>query len=207
MGKLVHNVRRAVFLAGLSLLSASIFGMENQNKEWFNAAKTGNLAEIRRMVKNGFDINVRDKLDDTVLTIAARAGNSKIVEYLLETKYRAGLRLVNTRKVRQPWDDKQLSNFKNRLGLNVEARNCWGGTALMVAVLGGSPRTVELLIDVGADVNVSDIFGRTPLSFALEKKRDVRREAREKGLIALLDAYLQGLKEGKGIKALVITNG
>jgi ankyrin repeat protein len=50
-------------------------------------------------------------------------------------------------------------------GADVNAQ-WWAGTALMVAVGGGNEKLVELLLSVGADPNLGDDRGETPLTLA-----------------------------------------
>lgn len=85
-----------------------------------NAAKLGDAAEIAQAVSRGLDPNITDENGNTLLIIAAREDQPKVVEELL--KYR----------------------------VKVNARNPVGDTALMLASLRGHTRVVELLLMAGA---------------------------------------------------------
>jgi len=51
-------------------------------------------------------------------------------------------------------------------GANVNAKDKYGGTALMYAAVKGHKEVVELLIENGADVNAKNIMGKTALMSA-----------------------------------------
>ena len=85
-----------------------------------NAAKLGDAAEIAQEVSRGLDPNITDANGNTLLIIAAREDQPRVVEALL--KYR----------------------------VKINARNPVGDTALMLAALRGNTRVVELLLQAGA---------------------------------------------------------
>ena len=201
MRKVVCNMKKMTFLVGLLCISGKGFAMENQNREWLNATSTGNILEkVRLMVKNGCDINARNEHGNTVLLIAAKAGRSDIVEYLIENRNGAVLKLVNAWKVKQSLDNTQLAYFENWLGLDIDAVG-GGDTALMAAVAEGNRKIVKMLISAGANVNVGEDIYHNPLSYALKQKRTVEKRVfgctREEAVIADLTSYLQALKEGR----------
>ena len=51
-------------------------------------------------------------------------------------------------------------------GVNVDFQNLRRATALMMACLGGHTDTVNLLLDMEADLTLKNIFGRTALNLA-----------------------------------------
>lgn len=62
-------------------------------------------------------------------------------------------------------DDVVLKLFLE-LGMDVNAKNTGGGTALMFASAGGHTEVVKLLLSKGADVNAKDNTGWTALMMA-----------------------------------------
>lgn len=59
-------------------------------------------------------------------------------------------------------------------GANVDARNRFGWTPLMLAVSKGHGPIIDFLISAGADVNAANGFGGSPLAYAsLEGRLDV----------------------------------
>ena len=89
------------------------------------------------LVLQGADTNVTDSDGNTPLILAVMKEFSDLVKLILEK-------------------DKSTVNDVNRSGT----------TALMVALRIKQTQTAQLLLDHGADVNVTDIFGNTPLSIA-----------------------------------------
>jgi hypothetical protein len=63
-------------------------------------------------------------------------------------------------------DDVDLFHYMLSKGVNVNATNIDGKTALMFACYGGKCKWPKLLIENGADVNAVNHFGETPLSDA-----------------------------------------
>ena len=47
------------------------------------AARAGNLAEVRRLIESGVPVNSTGEWGSTALALAARAGATDVVEYLL----------------------------------------------------------------------------------------------------------------------------
>ena len=64
----------------------------------------------------------------------------------------------------------------------MNAKESDGATALYVAIANDKDDVVKALIDKGADVNIADNTGRTPLMVAAEK-----------GLLAITQALLSGV--------------
>ncbi|CAO2649605.1 Nn.00g069900.m01.CDS01 [Neocucurbitaria sp. VM-36] len=56
-------------------------------------------------------------------------------------------------------------------GINLNAKDCVGNTALLEAVRVGHSDAVDMLIDRGADVNLQDQNGNSPLSEAISRNR------------------------------------
>jgi ankyrin repeat protein len=96
-------------------------------------------------LENGADVDSRDSYDGTGLIRAAERGNARIIARLLETTI--------------------AKDHGNRLG--------W--TALPEAIILGEggpahTRTVRLLVDAGADVNIADRSGTSPLAHARARR-------------------------------------
>lgn len=56
----------------------------------------------------------------------------------------------------------------NRFGINIDARNENGWTALMFATSSNRPAAIAELVDLGADVEARDIWGNTALMWAAQ---------------------------------------
>ncbi|XP_025077908.1 serine/threonine-protein phosphatase 6 regulatory ankyrin repeat subunit A-like [Pomacea canaliculata] len=110
--------------------------------------------DLARMLfqKKAADVHARDSQDNTTLMLAAASGSASTMVSLL-------LLLCQDED-----DRKKLVTAQNKDGL----------TALHFAALSEDPQVVELLVDVGADVNAGQFttlqnrrFALTPLHFAL----------------------------------------
>lgn len=107
-------------------------------KDYDNAMRAVYISctsELNGMIKGGLDVtSLRGELNETLLMRAAQV-NAKlpIVKRLISA------------------------------GIDVNARNTFGRSALHEAAAKGNVRTCELLIDAGANLDVSDIDGCTPL--------------------------------------------
>lgn len=124
-------------LVFISLISAS---PASQAAAIHDAAKSGDLDLIQRLVVEGVDVNEQAVRDETPLIIAALAGNGEIVNYLLQR------------------------------GADINARNASGLTALHAAAHAGETEIVSLLVAKGASVNdASNRFETTPLHLASEE--------------------------------------
>lgn len=87
-----------------------------------NAAKMGDAAAVTRMVSQGMDINSTDQNGNSLLILAAREDQARVVEALVKQR-----------------------------GIKLNARNGAGDSALMLASLKGYSDVVQLLLAAGAD--------------------------------------------------------
>ena len=111
------------------------------------AGARGYLEILRLTLENGADLKSTNRYDGTALIPACERGHVEVVKTLLQ----AGV---------DP-------NHVNRLG--------WTGLLEAILLSDGGPRhqaIVRLLIDGGADVNLADGNGVTPLQHARERKQD-----------------------------------
>ena len=115
------------------------------------AAKNGDAAAMRLLLDNGADPALAQKNHTTALMMAAGFGRGLGVfagDYATEAQMIEGLKVLLDRHV------------------DVNAVNANGQTALHFAAL-SSDATVKLLAEHGAQLDIKDKQGRTPLDFAL----------------------------------------
>lgn len=103
------------------------------------AAHSNKNDVMKVLIDRGADVNATDKYGWTSLMLAARQGHLKIVQALL-----------------------------NRSGINIDAKNIKGLTALIFAILYGKADVAKVLIHHGADVNLAKNDGWTPLMSAAQ---------------------------------------
>jgi ankyrin repeat protein len=111
-------------------------GVEGSERDLFYAVKNADVDEIKRLLETGIDINQKAIKDFTPLMIACLKDSYEIVKLLLIK------------------------------GANPDAQNIYGSTCLHYMVDTGKKQISELLISHGADVNITDKNGRTPLFYS-----------------------------------------
>lgn len=138
------------------------------------AAKYGHVKVVKMLLdKNGIDLNRRDATGRTPLAWAAQRGHDTVVELLLA--HRASVQDVDedgdtplslaSKKGHHQVIKLLLAN--RRVDVNAkDARN--GCTALFWGTIYDHEAVVRLLLDNGANVEVKDEHGRTPLQFAID---------------------------------------
>ncbi len=122
------------------------------HNEFLFAVCKRDFATVKAYVESGRDINVQSHewfySGDSALTIAVRENYTEIVDYLIEHQINLDLRL----------DVTEASDNIHR-----------GATALFLAATTGKLDLVKRLIAAGANVNLRDASGYSPLSTATEK--------------------------------------
>ena len=129
--------------------------------------------------RNGADVDVRDKVNDTLLCEACRARVPDLVQWLLNHGADANVQdcpnwppLVIAASY-GPLEDVQMLIEHNA---DIHARNRYGRTPLHAAASPESHRDqvdiIPVLLDHGAILDAEDNEGKTPLQLALEKGYD-----------------------------------
>ena len=106
------------------------------------AAREGNVEAVKRLLKNGADVNIANKNGGTPIMYATLGGNLNIVKILIE------------------------------LGAdpNAAAKNGW--SALMISAAKGYSAITKQLLDNAADPNLQDVYHWSPLMRAVYEGRD-----------------------------------
>lgn len=115
---------------------------QNVNAQLLIAAKNGNIAEVRSLISQATDVNVRDEYGWTPLLWAAMNGYTEVVQLLLAA------------------------------GANPNTRNKYEWTPLMWAAGQGYGEIVRSLIASGARLNAQDRNGWTALMWAWDSKQE-----------------------------------
>ena len=121
--------------------SAEWLDLEEIGGELHHAARWGRLAEVKRLIKEGENVNVQDENGNTPLHWAALRGRVEVIKFLIKK------------------------------GASVNAKNQWGVTPLHWAALHGDVEVAKLLIKKRADINAKDndgffYEGYRPLDYA-----------------------------------------
>ncbi len=162
----------------LLLLTILTFTISNaQAEEPFINIKnvqTITLKQVKTALKNGANVNAKDRRGNTSLLIASGWNSDpKIIELLLKHGANANDKNVMTALMFASFDNpnpKVVEVLLNH-GANVNDKNSSGRTALMFATIKNSHlKRIELLLNHGADVNVKDVTGDTALIWATNTK-------------------------------------
>ncbi len=129
-------------------------------------ASVGDLASVNRLLAKEVDVNEPDKGNNTPLILAARNGHVEVVRTLLINK--AEVNHINHEKIGAlqyavESDDANLVKLMLAGGADVAVRNEIDQGLLHLAL---SHAVAEVLIAVGADPNLKDAEGMTPLHHA-----------------------------------------
>jgi hypothetical protein len=135
-----------------------------------NAAREDNLEELRTLLLNRSDANVRDKITNaTALEHAVQNGNREMVQVLLWAKADVNFRDGDGQTVLMLLTDKVTSELVWDLinaGAKVNARDKDGDTALISIAEINNVDAVKVLLDAGAKVNAANKDGETALMLA-----------------------------------------
>lgn len=154
-----------------SILYASLVGFQIKgndiNKRWFEAARTGNVKIIEKLIGK-ININAQDTDGHTALIYASSEGHDNTVKRLLEVpginvniKNNNGYTALIYASLKGHEDIVKI--LLQVPAIDVNAQNKHGATALMRAAFWGHGETVKLLLNVGADPNIKDNNGKTVL--------------------------------------------
>ncbi len=114
------------------------------NAAWEDAIKRGDVLIVRDLLKEGSDVDARDRYGQTALMLAAHAGYRQVVEILIA----------------------------HQANLNITAK--FGLSALMLAIIAGHVEVASLLAKAGADLSLRGtgapgFADKTAFDLALER--------------------------------------
>ena len=107
--------------------------LDDSRNSLFNASRNGHIEEVKMLITNGADVNVKTASGKTALMAASGNGHIEVVKMLIDK------------------------------GADVNAKARDGGTALMQGAYSAYIEVVKMLIANGADVNAKSGDGTTPL--------------------------------------------
>jgi ankyrin repeat protein len=160
------------------------------------AVYRGDVAEVKRLIANGADVNARNDYGSTPLSEAAVAGNVEVIDRLLK----AGAQVDATNADGQTalmivarTSNVEAAKLLLKRGAKVDQRETWRQqTALMWAAAEGQPAMVRLLLKNGADANARSLEN----NFERQVTAEPRMQARPSGgFTPLLYAARRGCAE------------
>jgi len=180
---------------------------ETDEDHLWRAVRSGDHAEVKRLIGTGVDVNAGGGEKWTVLMVAAANGHTEVARLLIEAgaDVHAKTEVKDISRARRygGWTPLLLAARNGHTetikllietGADIDAQNNMGWTALMIAIMEGDNDTFRVLIEEGADVNAQDEFGRTALMIAsMEGHTDIARLLIEGG--ADLDIRLSSVDD------------
>lgn len=166
-------------VARMLAAGANINAQDARGRTPVLAATHGNHADtVRALIDAGADINIRDSRNDNVLLYAGAEGLLDIVRLAIAA--RADTRITNRFggtaliPAAERGHVAVVGELLERSDVDVNHVNNLGWTALLEAIVlsdggAGHQRIVQLLIEHGADVNIPDKDGVTPLQHARQR--------------------------------------
>eukprot|EP01130_Rhizamoeba_saxonica_P012440 TRINITY_DN5247_c0_g1_i1.p1 TRINITY_DN5247_c0_g1~~TRINITY_DN5247_c0_g1_i1.p1 ORF type:complete len:1393 (-),score=361.44 TRINITY_DN5247_c0_g1_i1:42-4220(-) len=129
------------------------------------AAAEGKLEIVKYLVEKGADVHAIDRWGNSPMTDAVASGQSDVVEYLRQY----GGSFDKSGAASDVCDAAQKNNIPLlekyiKAGVDINIGDYDKRTALHIAASEGHLEAVKFLIEHGANVNVVDRFGNTPLS-------------------------------------------
>lgn len=166
----IMKTKKATLLLLYFALFSSLTVLANPKTQGlFESALKGDVNEIQRLVKNGFDINTKDKNGSNALFYAVGVNNSEVIKLLLKHGININEKNNNgnTPLMIAGTFNKEIA-LRTLLasGADTEVQHPTGQTVLHIATLRGHINSVNTLIKHGANVNVETQNGYTPLKYA-----------------------------------------
>ncbi len=155
-------------LMGVAIHGISSAAGADISDNFYGAIRNNDMARLTALVRNGGDINARDRHGETPLMYAASAGSVNAMKFLLAhgADVNAENQFGSTALI---WSATDLDKVRLLLAhdANPNLATKRGRTALLIAALSDQSAAIErLLIEKGADVKAVDIFKTTTLRAA-----------------------------------------
>jgi ankyrin repeat protein len=141
------------------------------------AAENGDLNRVREQLEKGDDVNARSQAGHTALMLAAAAGHLEVVKALLNAKADPNVRaftfhggefltlMAAMNRCNKDWE--KIPDVMVEARAEVNPKAVFSNSPLMYAITRYDPVLVKALIARGADVNLKNHRGTTPLMTAV----------------------------------------
>jgi len=169
-----------ICVMGYLLNGCFLYSMNHNNTAlsnqlmWAFKEKEVDIQEIKKLIKEGADINAQDSCGETPLVKACNDNIHVLAKLLIEEGADVNYRDKNC-NTPLLWacccrNKIEIVKLLLEKGADVNASDNYGNTPLLWACYRGDQALVELLVKEGADVRAKDSSGNTPLIIARKKK-------------------------------------
>ena len=139
-----------------------------------DAVAQGNLADVKRHLQKGAEIDAKDNYyGKTPLMVAVDRKNLDVVKFLIDKGADVNAKDKNGMTpliLAVSYCQLDIVKFMLGKGADVNAKDKDGKTLLMLALNGGNLDVVKFLVAKGADVNAKNKNGKTPIMLARESR-------------------------------------
>jgi ankyrin repeat protein len=145
-----------------------LFKESVDSEELIDAAKSGDVREVERLIRSGVHLNISRDDDDgwSALVMASYWNHPEVVKLLIRSGADLNIRGDGGKTAlifASRFNNIEVVKLLIRSGADLNIRDNWGSTALIWASLHNQIEVVKLLIEAGANLNIRSDGGRTAL--------------------------------------------
>ncbi len=150
--------------------------LDKQPLDFFDAVNNGNESKLRNLIKQGVDVNIRDRDGKPGILIAVEKKHNGIVRILLDNGvdpngnyFRSGSADLFVFAVHN--NNLEAAEHLVRKGINANFNHRYKGgkSALMIAIEQDRLSLINLLLDKKMNFDLTDEFGNTALMYAAQR--------------------------------------
>jgi len=168
--KLLDEYPTSTIVPSTQLMIERVHQVKNR-ESLFEAVNKGDIEQLKLLISEGADVNIRDQKDMTPLHLTAGNGNTDIASILIDNGADVNTRIdeygVTPLHVAAVWGKTAVAELLLAKGADINAQTRRGETALEFAIRNDHPDVLELLLANGANIEARNNSGETPLWYAV----------------------------------------